>query len=159
MSKAFTNEDALPAPSWERPPIRLEPGEKRYVTREGFARLSSEREHLQQARSQATAPSPEMDARLASLEALLSMLTVVEPQPDTDQVYFGAWVELADEGGARVHWRLVGPDEVDASQGLISVHSPVGRALLGKSVGDTVVVERPRGAREFEVKGIGRSRT
>ena len=52
---------------------------------------------------------------------------------------------LEDESGTELCYRLVGPDESDVDRGLISVESPIGRALLGRSAGDEVVVERPAG--------------
>jgi transcription elongation factor GreB len=60
-------------------------------------------------------------------------------------VYFGAFVTVANEAGEREEWRLVGPDESDPAAGRISVESPVGRALLGRALGEEVEVVRPRG--------------
>jgi len=83
-------------------------------------------------------------------------LIVVRPDPQRQagSVYFGAWVTLEDESGEIVRYRLVGPDEFDAGAGLISVDSPVARALIGKSVDDEVVVSRPRGRTLYTILDI-----
>ena len=60
-------------------------------------------------------------------------------------MFFGAWVTLEDDAGATHRYRIVGPDEFDRQPGYISVDSPVGRALLGRSLDDEVTVHRPRG--------------
>jgi transcription elongation factor GreB len=91
----------------------------------------------------------EIDRRLHFLSRRLDELIVVEPRPEGEAsdgvVRFGAWVELEDEDGEIVTYRLVGPDEFDVAKGLISMDSPVGRALLGKKPGDEVIVRRPKG--------------
>ena len=51
-------------------------------------------------------------------------------------------------------YQIVGPYEADLTKGRISVTSPIGRALIGKTVGDTVEVQTPRGARSYEVVGV-----
>jgi transcription elongation factor GreB len=94
----------------------------------------------------------ELDRRLRFLSERLDELTVVEPKPHpSGKAYFGAWVRVEDEDGAERAFRLVGPDEADAAKGLISVEAPLGRALLGKTDGDVVRVERPAGRRELTV--------
>jgi transcription elongation factor GreB len=89
----------------------------------------------------------EIDRRIRFLQGRLDTSTVVTPseQTDTSRVYFGATVTLEDEEGSQVRYQVVGPDEIDTKGGRISVDSPVGRALLGKCLGDAVVVFRPRG--------------
>ena len=68
---------------------------------------------------------------------------------------FGATVVLEDlNSGEEVVYRIVGEDEADISQGLLSVTSPVGRALIGKAPDDEVVVSVPAGTREYEVRDI-----
>ena len=65
---------------------------------------------------------------------------------------FGAWVRIAEqESGEETLYRIVGPDEFDVDAGQISMDSPVGRALLGKSAGDEVTVRRPKGVAIFEI--------
>ncbi len=88
----------------------------------------------------------EIDSRLHFLTRRLESLTVVSgPPPRTDRVFFGARVTLEEESGQRAAYRLVGADESDPAQGLLSVESPLGRALLGKQEGDEVRLQRPRG--------------
>lgn len=83
----------------------------------------------------------EIDARVRFLAKRLDELIVVDRVPeDTDTVYFGAWVTLADPDDRRVRYRLVGPDEFDREAGFTSIDSPVARLLLGKSLGDEVLL-------------------
>jgi transcription elongation factor GreB len=89
----------------------------------------------------------EIDGRLHFLGKRLDELVVVrDPPADDGKAYFGAWVLLEDEDGRERVYRLVGPDEFDVEAGKLSIDSPLGRALLGKSEGDEVRVQRPRGA-------------
>ncbi len=97
----------------------------------------------------------ELDRRLRFLSQRLDALTVIEPKPHpAGRAFFGAWVTVEHEDGGERTYRLVGPDEFDAAQGLISVEAPLGRALLGKREGDTAVVQRPAGAAELTVVEI-----
>lgn len=99
----------------------------------------------------------EIDRRLRFLDKRLQKLTVVNPseQRDVSKVYFGATVQLENgDDGSTVQYQLVGPDETDLKSGRISVDSPVGRALLGKREGASVVVNRPKGEVEFTVVAI-----
>lgn len=99
----------------------------------------------------------EIDRRLRFLSKRLERMNVIGDAAqarNTDKVGFGAWVELEDEDGEMVCYRLVGPDEFDADAGLISLESPVGRAILGKRQGDEVEVHRPRGPATFTICGI-----
>ena len=94
----------------------------------------------------------EIDARLEFLTRRIDEVRVVEPGSQGDgQVIFGAWVHLQDESGSEVVYRIVGPDEFDVGKGLISIDSPVGRALMGRRAGDEVVVRRPKGDAVFEI--------
>jgi transcription elongation factor GreB len=97
----------------------------------------------------------EIDRRLRFLSTRMDKLIVVEPTDSGDgKVRFGAWVELEDEDGETVEYRVVGADESDASRGEISLDSPVGRALIGKQDGDEVTVRRPKGAITYTVVGV-----
>ncbi|HET9552922.1 MAG TPA: GreA/GreB family elongation factor [Anaeromyxobacteraceae bacterium] len=168
MSKAFTSEETPEAGPVVRAPPRLAPGEVRYVTPEGQAAL---REALAGARAEragaAALPEParaarlaDLDARAALLEATLATLTVLGPEATpAGQVGFGSWVTVEDDDGGRTTWRLVGPDEVDPRRGLISVHSPVARALLGRRAGDEVEVARPGGERHLAIAAVERERS
>lgn len=97
----------------------------------------------------------ELDRRLRFLSTRMDELTVVEPRPHpSGRAYFGAWVRVETGEGEEREYRLVGPDEADAAQGLLSVEAPLGRALLGKGEGDAVRVERPAGRAELTVLAV-----
>ncbi|HEX4621654.1 MAG TPA: transcription elongation factor GreB [Myxococcaceae bacterium] len=153
--------------------------EKRYVTRAGAERmhkellqlLKTERPKVTAEVSAAAAQGDrsenaeyiygkkrlrEIDRRIHFLQRRLDTSTVVDPaeQKDSTRVYFGATVTLEDEDGEKVTYQVVGPDEIDTAGGRISVGSPVGKALLGKSLGDCVSVRRPRGEIELTLVAI-----
>lgn len=145
MSKAFTKEDAGGEEPLLPPRPRSAPGEKRYITPEGYRALQEELETL-------SAPA---SRRAQQLAAILEEVQVVSPEaPDEEHVFFGAWVTLEDEDGEETAYRIVGPDEADVKAGRLSVESPLARALLGKEEGESVRVERPRGAIEYTVTGV-----
>ena len=97
----------------------------------------------------------EIDRRVRFLKKRLDVLTVVEDTPDnTHKVYFASWVKVEDEEGDEVVYRIVGPDETDFDRGYISIESPMGRALLGKSLDDEVTVKRPKGDAVFVILEI-----
>ena len=73
----------------------------------------------------------------------------------SERVVFGATVELEPEdGGKKVIYQIVGDAEADIKAGLISVSSPVARAMVGKSVGDEVEVAAPNGLRSYEIVDV-----
>jgi transcription elongation factor GreA len=74
---------------------------------------------------------------------------------DGDRAIFGAWVIIENiDTGERTRYQLVGPYESDVPKGRISVTSPIGKALVGKSIGDEIRVQTPGGVREFEIVEI-----
>ena len=102
----------------------------------------------------------EIDRRMRHLTKRLEVAMVVDPKAQTsDRIFFGATVEVEDDAGKRAIYRIVGEDEIDASTsprvegGCLSIswRSPVGRSLLGKREGDTIVVRRPAGEAELEI--------
>ena len=94
----------------------------------------------------------ELDRRLRFLSEKMDALTVLEPAPHpSGRAFFGAWVTVEQEDGGERTYRLVGADEFDVQKGLLSVDSPLGRALLGKGEGDVVVVQRPAGPAEVTI--------
>jgi transcription elongation factor GreB len=166
VSKAFTSEETPDTGPVSRAPPRLAPGEIRYVTPEGHAALRTEVARLREDRAAAAGlPEPGRAARLAELdrraelaEATLAALTVLGPERAPEgTVAFGTWVTVEDESGASSTWRIVGPDEADPRRGLVSVHSPVAAALLGRERGDVVEVKRPGGAKELTVVDVRRT--
>jgi transcription elongation factor GreB len=97
----------------------------------------------------------EIDRRVRFLRERLDGLTVVShPPADRGRVFFGAWVTIEDGDGRVRRHRIVGPDEFDREPGYISMDSPLGRALLGRRVGDAIDVALPAGALAAEVTAI-----
>ena len=97
-----------------------------------------------------------IEARIRQIEDRLARAEIVDVAGAApDVVRFGTTVVLEDlDTGDEVTYRLVGEDEADVSRGLLSVSSPVGRALIGKRVEDQVKVSVPKGKREYEVRQI-----
>lgn len=96
------------------------------------------------------------ESRVAELEDRLSRAEVIDvTKLSGDTVMFGASVKLIDEDtDAKVVYRIVGEYEADASAGLISIASPIARALIGKSKGDSIEVSTPGGGKSYELIGI-----
>jgi transcription elongation factor GreB len=93
----------------------------------------------------------EIDRRLQWLQKRLSALEIVRGAPRDGRVHFGMFVTVEDEGGEQNTWQLVGSDEWDVAAGKISVLSPIGKAMLGKEVGDEITVRRPKGDVEMTI--------
>ncbi|MBZ5709045.1 transcription elongation factor GreA [Nannocystis pusilla] len=95
----------------------------------------------------------QLDARMRYLESRIGMAQVIDPETvKEDKVTFGATVTMLDvENDQKVVYRIVGEDESDADKGKISLGAPIARAMLGKRVGDEVLVKLPKGDREYEV--------
>ena len=97
----------------------------------------------------------QVEATIADLEDRLSRAMVIDPTTlSGDKVVFGATVTLIDEDEKTVKYQLVGQTEADARVGRISYNSPLGRALIGRQVGDEVEVTTPSGERYYEVAKI-----
>jgi len=160
-------------------PSSIVPERSKYITRAGFRALHSEldwlwkdeRPRVTEAVATAAALGDrsenadyiygkkrlrEIDRRIRFLTKRIDELTVVDagPRKEADRVYFGAWVELEDEDGKTVRYRLVGPDEFDAKAGLISVDSPVGKSLMGQRLDSEVTVRRPKGETVYTILSI-----
>src|SRR5690606_27031176 len=98
-----------------------------------------------------------VEGRIQELEGTLSNAQIIDPAAlDVDgRAVFGATVEIEDlESGERLTYQIVGDVEADIRSNMISVSSPVARALIGKSEGEVVEVQAPAGTREFEVISI-----
>jgi transcription elongation factor GreB len=158
VSKAFTREDDEATPeAAPAGPAPLAPGEVRYLTPEGAAKLRAELERLKHERAQdraSTVPEAESARRARQIEAVLGSATVAALDPTQDRVLFGAWVTLEDEAGERTAFRIVGPDEVDARAQQVSAASPLARAVLGRRAGDEVFVNRPRGGATYTIVSV-----
>lgn len=97
----------------------------------------------------------EIDRRVRYLSKRIPALRIAPPAP-TDQaaVFFGATVELEDEAGKRLTYRIVGPDETHASKGWISVDSPMARAMLKKRMDDEFQAHLPAGEMSFVITAV-----
>jgi transcription elongation factor GreA len=98
-----------------------------------------------------------IEARIKELKSKIARAEVIDPEklPRKDRVMFGVRVRLEDiETGNTLTYQLVGPDESVPEKGLISVASPLGRALLGKRVDEEARVQTPGGIREFVILEI-----
>ncbi len=97
----------------------------------------------------------EIDKRLHFLRTRLEKIEVVDATKFTGEIVrFGASVDIEDEDGREQTWTVRGEDEVDMENHVISYVSPLGQALLGKSPGDAVTFESPRGKREISVTAV-----
>jgi transcription elongation factor GreB len=163
MSKAFTDEEAAEPPRVVAPRAPLPAGVPNYVTSAGLALLRAELAALDAERAVAE-HEPEVAGRAhalaslaqrrAELEARIASAEIVPlpPQP-RNQVRFGATVSVDGAGGVR-HYQIVGVDEADAARGKLAFVSPLARALLGASVGDTIRLRAPRGEEELEIVAV-----
>jgi transcription elongation factor GreB len=77
-----------------------------------------------------------------------------EEREQSNEVRFGAMVDIVDENGKRSRFQVVGPDEADPNSGRISFESPFGKSLMKRRVGDVIVVQRPAGEIEVEILAI-----
>ncbi len=143
-----------------RPP---RPKSSPYITAQGYKALETELSQLWERRKQVTVALSaaaaegdrsenaeyiyrkkelrEIDRRIHYLQKRLPALTVVSEKPgDQNRIFFGAWVTLENPAGEEITYRIVGADEIDTSGGLISLDSPMARALLKKNLDDEVVI-------------------
>jgi transcription elongation factor GreB len=146
-----------------------------YLTRRGAAQLTRELRHLVEAErpkvvgevAEAAAQGDrsenaeyiygkkrlrEIDRRIRYLTKRLESAEVVDTIERKDgRVYFGAYVDVEDEEGERRTYQIVGPDEAEPAKGRVSYQAPLGRSLMRREVGDSVVVKRPLGDVEIEI--------
>ncbi|WP_116812811.1 transcription elongation factor GreA [Steroidobacter cummioxidans] len=98
-----------------------------------------------------------IEGRIKDIESHLSNSEIIDvaSMPATDKVVFGATLDLEDEDtGNKVLYQIVGDAEADIKHGLISVSSPIARALVGKSKGDVVDVVAPNGTKSYEIVSV-----
>jgi transcription elongation factor GreB len=157
---------------------RPEPPGSKYITPEGARRLRAELDELwrvqrpQVTRAVAEAAAQgdrsenaeyiygkrqlrEIDRRVRFLRKRLEGIVVVDrPPDDPERIFFGAWVRLVDDDGAERELRIVGPDEIDAGRGYVSMDAPLARALMKRRLDDQVRIDAPGGARTWTVIGI-----
>ena len=178
MNKAFVKESE-DADEDEAPDAQLPSGTKNYMTRRGHAVLRAEFEHLVKVERPAIVQVVswaagngdrsengdyiygkkrlrEIDRRIRFLTKRLESAVIVDPaeQRNVDQVFFAATVTVCDAEGNEATYQIVGIDEANASQGMISWISPLARALLKAREGDTVRFDSPGGLRELDILEI-----
>ena len=148
------------------------------ISREGFLRLEKELARLKKERPEiieaikdareegdlkenagyeaARERQSMLEARIGYLESRIAQLNVIDLDAlNGNKAIFGATVTVEDvETGEQKTFTLLGPDEADYASGSISVHSPVGAAMLGKEAGEEIVVEAPRGRLSYEILNI-----
>lgn len=98
-----------------------------------------------------------IEGRIAEIESKLAAAQIIDPSKldAGGKVVFGATVDLEDESsGGKVTYQIVGDDEADLKQGLISISSPIARALIGKEPGDVAEVQAPGGLKNYEIVDV-----
>jgi transcription elongation factor GreA len=97
-----------------------------------------------------------IEGRIKELEAALSTAEVIDVSrlKPGNKIVFGAIVELEEESGESVKYQIVGDLEADIKQSLIAVSSPIARALIGKSEGDSFEFRAPNGVKRYEITGV-----
>jgi transcription elongation factor GreA len=97
-----------------------------------------------------------MEARIKELTDLIGRAQVIDPSKlPHERVSFGSTVVLSDQdSGEEITYTIVGVQESDPSRGLISIESPMARALMGKEEGDEVVINLPSGTKHFDIEEI-----
>jgi transcription elongation factor GreA len=98
-----------------------------------------------------------IEGRILEIESKLAAAQIIDPAAlDADgRVVFGTTVELEEESsGSKVTYQIVGDDEADLKLGLISISSPIARALIGKESGDVAEVQAPGGLKHYEIVGV-----
>ena len=98
-----------------------------------------------------------IEGRILEIEGKLAAAQIIDPATlDAEgRVVFGSTVDLEDEdSGAKATYQIVGDDEADLKLGLISISSPIARALIGKVAGDVAEVQAPGGLRSYEITGV-----
>ena len=97
----------------------------------------------------------QVEASIGDLEDRVSRAQIIDPTSlSGDRIVFGATVTLLDDDDKKVRYQIVGQTEADAKVGRISYNSPLGRALIGRRVGDEIEVTVPSGDRFYVVKKI-----
>jgi transcription elongation GreA/GreB family factor len=154
MSRAFVKEQDESAPV-EELPDRLISEHPNLVTEAGLAQIEAEVARLEKehAAAQASGDRPLIAATARDLRywtARRGSAELVAPPKDGKEAHFGSTVAIEREDGRRQTYRIVGEDEADPAKGTLSYVSPLARALIGKSVGDSARIANG----EVEIVGI-----
>ncbi|MBU6141638.1 transcription elongation factor GreA [Patescibacteria group bacterium] len=127
---------------------RIEVGERLKRAKE-LGDLSENSEYFEAREEQA-----QVEARIGELEELIKNAQIIEKSASTTNVSVGSAIEVKKDGKA-MQFTIVGSNEANPTAGMISNESPLGRAFLGKKVGDTVVVAIPKGKVSYTIVSIG----
>jgi transcription elongation factor GreA len=94
-----------------------------------------------------------VEARIREIESTIALSNVIDPtRLSGDKVVFGATVKLCDpDSGEEIEYAIVGEHEADIKRGRVSIRAPLARALIGRTVDETVRVRTPKGEREYEI--------
>lgn len=96
-----------------------------------------------------------LEGRIGQLQGTLAHSQIIDTKSiDSETIVFGATVNLTDENGNAVVYKIVGQEESNIKEGKISYTSPIGKALIGKEEGDTILVRAPRGDIEYEIESF-----
>jgi transcription elongation factor GreA len=98
-----------------------------------------------------------IEGRILEIESKLAAAQIIDPKTlnAEGRIVFGSTVDLEDEdSGAKVTYQIVGDDEADLKKSLISISSPIARALIGKVEGDVAEVQAPGGLKHYEVMAV-----
>ena len=178
MSKAFTREDDSGDDELE-PTIQLPVGVKNYITPSGYRRLKEELDQLWKVERPALVQMVawaasngdrsengdyiygkkrlrEIDRRVRFLRKRLEQAEVVDPEQrrECEQVFFGATVTVCNSDGCENVYSIVGVDEADAGNGMISWVSPLARALIKLREGEVATLRTPLGVQELEILSV-----
>jgi len=98
-----------------------------------------------------------IEGRILDIDGKLAAAQIIDPASlDAEgKVVFGSTVDLEEEAsGAKVTYQIVGDDEADLKQGLISISSPIARSMIGKETGDVAEVHAPGGVKSYEIMAV-----
>ncbi len=172
MSRAFVDEDSGSdeTDDMHEIPLPIAPGVKNYMTEEGALRMVEELRRLveverpkaaallsgldAQAKAKPLRELSFIDRKISYLSRMKASLEVVGRPSSLDRVVFGLEARVKDEDGETTSYRIVGADESDPDRGWVSWASPVAKALIGRRVGDRVIVKLPLGERRMKIIGI-----
>jgi len=148
-----------------------------FLTQEGYQKLEQELYHLRKVRRQQVArrlhaalaegnilenaeledarnEQSFVEGRILTLERMLGSAVIIEEKGPRETVGLGSRVTVTENDGLQETYHIVGSAEADPTKGLISNESPLGRALLGRKIGETAEVNAPAGILTFKIVGI-----
>lgn len=170
MSRAFVDEDAGSdeTDDMHEIPLPLPLGVRNYTTPAGARKLADELRSLvdeqrpkaaailaaAEDKAEALRALSQIDRRIAYLSRMKASMEVVEPPASLERIVFGLVAQVRGSDGCESSYRIVGVDESNPERGWISWASPVAKALIGRAVGEQVVVKLPMGESRLKIIGI-----